>query len=105
VNIELLVVQDCPHEAAAASLLLRAIQDVDLGEVKVITTTVRTQREAERWGFVGSPTFRLNGRDLFAQPGAFPALACRIYETSTGLAGVPGLDSLSSALKEAAAAS
>lgn len=103
VHVELLVVEDCPHEAAAASLLARAIQDVGLRGVPVVTTMIHTEPEAEQRHFPGSPTFLVNGRDPFVQADVTPALGCRIYETPDGLAGVPDVRSLRKALREAAA--
>ena len=103
-KVELLVVEDCRHEVAAAALLTRAIQDVGLHGVTVVTTTIRTEQEADQRDFAGSPTFLVNGQDLFARANARPALACRIYETPDGLAGVPDVRSLRKALKEAAVA-
>ncbi len=49
--------------------------------------------------FGGSPTIALNGVDLF--PGG-PAeeLSCRVYSTPDGLAGVPAVDQIKSALTE-----
>ena len=98
----MLVVRDCPHEPGAASLMAQALQDIGLSGVPVVTTTIRTEREARQRGFLGSPTFLVNGRDPFAQPGASPALACRLYETPDGLAAMPDVRSLRKALKEAA---
>ncbi|MEU3552403.1 hypothetical protein [Streptomyces longwoodensis] len=63
---------------------------------------VGDQAEAERSGFTGSPTILMNGRDPFAEPGAVPSLACRIYRTPTGPAGAPGLDQLRQALAKEA---
>lgn len=45
---------------------------------------VRTDEEAGREGFVGSPTIRIDGRDL-QDPGEEPAgLTCRVYRLSDG---------------------
>ncbi|MER7468661.1 hypothetical protein [Streptomyces sp. NPDC097981] len=57
---------------------------------------------AERSGFTGSPSILIDGRDPFAEPGTVPSLACRVYPTATGRAGVPGFDQLRQALQEAA---
>ena len=101
-DIELLVVPDCPNEAAAAELITIAVADT--GVRAIITRTIITsQDEAERRGFTGSPTILLNGSDPFAHPGAPAALACRLYASADGLRGVPGLRDLRQALKHAAA--
>lgn len=85
-----MVVPDCPDEGAAADLLRRALDDVGLRETGFATPVVTGQEEAERIGFTGSPTILVDGRDPFAEPGRVPGLACRVYRTPGGLAGVPG---------------
>ncbi|WP_435060120.1 hypothetical protein [Streptomyces sp. bgisy060] len=60
------------------------------------------QAEAVRSGFTGSPTILIDGHDPFAEPGAVPSLACRIYRTPNGPAGAPDIDQLSQALGAAA---
>lgn len=65
---------------------------------------VADQAEAERSAFNGSPTILIDGRDPFAEPGATPSLSCRIYRTSHGPAGAPGLDQLRKALQTVAGA-
>jgi len=103
VDVELLVVADCPNEALASVLLRAALDDVGLPGARFRTTVVATQEEAERRGFTGSPTILVDGRDPFAAPGAVPALACRVYRTRTGgPAGIPPLGELRQALRRAA---
>ena len=104
-DIELLVVPDCPNEPVAAALLRRALDDVGLPGAGFSVRTITRADEAERTGFTGSPTILIDGRDPFAEPGRPPGLACRVYRTPDGLAGVPGLDALRQALADAAAGS
>jgi len=103
VDVELLVVPDCPGEAAASALLRGALDDIGLTGVTFETTLVDTQQSAEQRGFVGSPTILINGNDPFAGPGQPAALACRIYSHAHGPAGVPELRALREVLKRAAA--
>ena len=49
--------------------------------------------------FTGSPTILINGIDPFAQPQQTPGLACRLYPTPDGPAGVPSLPELRRALQ------
>jgi hypothetical protein len=101
VDIELLMVPDCPHRRAAVELLHTALADTRI-TASVTTTIVATLDEARRRGFVGSPTILIDGRDPFADPGAQVAVACRIYSTPDGIAGLPSLRDLRQALKRAA---
>lgn len=102
IEIELLVIPDCPNETAAAELITTALADTGV-QATVTHTTVASQSQAQQRGFIGSPTILLNGFDPFARPEAPIALACRLYPTPDGLRGVPGLRDLRQALKRAAA--
>lgn len=102
-DIELLVVPDCPNEAPAAALLRTALDDIGLARIPFTTTVIETPAQAERRGFVGSPTILIDGNDPFAEPGQPAAVACRIYRTTGGPAGLPDLRQLREALKRAAA--
>jgi hypothetical protein len=103
-DVELLVVPDCPNEVHAAALLRTALDDVGLARIPITTTVIDTREDAGRRGFVGSPTILIDGEDPFAEPGRPAALACRIYRNTTGPAGIPDLLQLRQALKRVAAA-
>jgi hypothetical protein len=62
---------------------------------------VRTQEEAEALRFPGSPTIRVDGRDVDpAGAAGRPALNCRIYELPDGRASpVPTREQLEEALR------
>lgn len=100
-----MVVADCPNEEPAADLLRQALDDIGQREMSFTTRVISEQAEAERTGFIGSPTVLVDGRDLFAEPGRQPGLTCRIYRTEGGLAGLPALGRLRQALKSAAGGS
>ena len=104
VDIELLIVPDCPHWATAAELIKTALNDLGMTGVNVRTTVIDTAEEAHRRGFTGSPTILLDDRDLFPPLSPKPALACRMYPTKEGPQGAPELSALRRALKEAAEA-
>ncbi len=99
VRVELLVVEGCPNEAPARALLKTVLDEFGLGS-PIKTTIVRSQADAERLAFVGSPTLLVNGADPFAG-GTVPALACRVYPTSTGSAGLPSIAELRKAFEAA----
>lgn len=99
-RVELLVIEDCPHEAPAGALLRRALDDIGLATTSFNVIVVNSEPDADRLSFLGSPTFRADGRDLFSQPDRPPALACRMYGPGQAL---PGLHELRRALKETAA--
>jgi hypothetical protein len=83
-EVELLYFAACPnyqHTLVVLHDLLRAEglpQDVRM-------VAVETDEEARRQQFYGSPTVRVNGRDVVPPPeGATPALACRVYRDTDG---------------------
>lgn len=97
-DVELLVVPNCPNEARAHDLTRTALADLGV-PASVTTTVIESEEQAQARGFTGSPTFLVNGTDPFATPGAAVGLACRMYRTPAGLAGVPALDDLRAALR------
>lgn len=99
VQIELAVVADCPHQDAAAALLREALDDVGLGSESFSVRVVGSQDVADGMHFLGSPSFMVEGRDLFDDTGRPAAVACRIYPGGP----LPSLRELRRALKEAAA--
>ncbi|MFE0641620.1 hypothetical protein ACFW2Y_08420 [Streptomyces sp. NPDC058877] len=103
-EIEVLVVPDCPHQQLAEERLRRALAATGLSGLGFTTRLITGQDEAERSGFAGSPTILIDGRDPFAEPDTVPSLSCRIYRTSLGPAGAPSVDQLRQALQEAAGA-
>jgi hypothetical protein len=101
-EIEVLVVLDCPNAEPAAERLRRALDDAGLHDTGFTTRVIADQAEAERTGFTGSPTILLDGYDPFAEPGRPPGLACRVYRTPDGPAGAPDLGRLRQAITDAA---
>lgn len=101
-EIEVLVVPDCPNQQLAEARLRQALDDAGLAGTGFTTRMIGDQAEAARSGFTGSPTILIDGRDPFAEPGASPSVACRIYRTPHGLAGAPETGQLRQALRAAA---
>ncbi|MBP2373221.1 hypothetical protein [Paeniglutamicibacter psychrophenolicus] len=96
-ELVLLVIPGCPNSGTAKELFDSALGlegITNAVEVREITT----QDQAERYDFHGSPSFSLDGTDLFASAAA-PAVACRVYPTASGLAGQPGIDDLRRAIR------
>lgn len=89
-QIEILVVRDCPNAQATRELVERVAGDMGLApSVEVIL--VDGAVEAERHRFLGSPTVRVDGRDVepCADERTDFALSCRIYRTATGVSECP----------------
>lgn len=101
-NVELLVVPDCPHQVATEAVLYTALEDVGLHQVAITTTVINTNVEANRRGFTGSPTVLIDGTDPFAHVEQPTSLSCRIFQNPDGPSGIPDLRQLRQALKQAA---
>jgi hypothetical protein len=84
VEIEFLFWGGCPSHPEARQLLDDVLAERGLdAEVKV--REVFTQAEAEELRFPGSPTIRVDGRDVDPDgASARPALNCRIYHKADG---------------------
>jgi hypothetical protein len=99
VKVEFLYWEECPSHPEALELLRETLAERGV-DAEVELREVRTQEEAEALGFPGSPTIRIDGRDV-DQAGARqrPALTCRIYHLRDGrISPVPAREQLLEAL-------
>lgn len=87
--VELLVIPECPHAEPAHLLVREVLAELGLGDLPVPIRVISDQDDADRSGFVGSPTVLVGGVDPFAVPGTPAAVACRVYATPNGLSGLP----------------
>jgi hypothetical protein len=88
--VEVLAFEGCPNRDHAVELVERVAAELGVRpEVRVVD--VEGPDEAERRRFLGSPTVRVDGRDV--EPGAETrsefALSCRVYRTRRGTVGLP----------------
>jgi hypothetical protein len=93
-NVEVLHIDDCPNWEEAADRLREALRSTGHGDESIGFRLVRSSEDAVGTAFAGSPTITLDGVDLVPSQGATSDLACRIYLTSNGLAGLPTVDQL-----------
>lgn len=99
-TVTLLYFPGCPNWETAEANLRAALEEIGAGTA-VHRRVVDTVEDAERLGFLGSPTVLIDGRDPFGEPGATPGLSCRVYRTDAGLAGAPTVAQLRAALADA----
>ena len=93
-DVSLLYFDGCPHWKLAEQRVAAALAEVGRTGESVRPVLVETLEDAERLGFIGSPTILVNGRDPFASDAGRPALACRVFTTPDGLAGSPTVEQL-----------
>lgn len=98
-DVTLLYFDGCPNwKIADERLRLLALERPD---ITVRRQQVQTSEEAERVGFLGSPSIQVDGIDVFAQPGSPVGLTCRMYPTPDGYAGAPTVEQLRTVLADA----
>jgi hypothetical protein len=100
--VEILYFAGCPNYRAARALVERVSDELGVtAQIRVIE--VADAAEAQRCRFLGSPTIRVDGRDI--EPGADERdqfmLACRVYRLDSRLAGLPDEHWLRAALTAA----
>ncbi len=86
--VEILYTADCTDWQFASQLVERALADLHL-DAQIQYFLIETDRQALQSYFVGSPTIRINGVDLFPVKGATAGLRLRSYPTEEGLLGHP----------------
>lgn len=102
IRAELLMTPECPHAAATEERLRTVLTDMGQ-EGSVRRIVIKDMDEAASYGFTGSPTLRIEGRDVV--PGRSPAeaaLGCRLYRDGDGQpTGVVPLDAIRDAVAAA----
>lgn len=94
--------EGCPNYQKAYNFLQEVLEGEGVkAEIELIV--VKTEEEARRYRFIGSPTIHINGIDV--EPGARRArefgLGCRVYLDNGAHQGYPPKTMLLKALKEA----
>lgn len=97
-DIELLYIAGCPSWVEAGRRVSEALRETGHDESEVHYRLIRTEEDAGAVSFAGSPTITLDGNDLFPGSGRSNDLACRIYSTPAGLAGMPTVEQIREAL-------
>ncbi len=98
-TVEFLYWEGCPSYDEARELLERVLRERGL-DAEVEIRHIATREEAAELRFPGSPTIRVDGRDVdpagAAEP---PSLSCRIYNLPDGrVSPIPSREQLEEAL-------
>ncbi|HEY5144337.1 MAG TPA: hypothetical protein VII98_12635 [Solirubrobacteraceae bacterium] len=103
-RVELLFWDGCPSHPRALAELREELAAAGLDPQSVAVREVRSDADAERARFTGSPTIRVDGRDV-VDPGGEPVLlTCRIYHRRDGrISPVPDPQDVRDALRAALA--
>lgn len=97
-KIELLYFDECPSYQIGRALLEQTLAEERI-PAQIEMVQVGNDDDAQAKRFVGSPTLRVDGADLFPEQTAeVYAMQCRIYRTPQGFNGVPTKTMLRSVL-------
>lgn len=90
VAVELLHTEGCPNAVDYLPRLRRLVAAAGVVE-PVAVRVIDDAEQADREGFLGSPTVRVDGRDVDPDAGARSSygLSCRLYAGPDGLSGTP----------------
>jgi hypothetical protein len=82
--VELLWWEGCPNTEGALDLLREEMRAVGLDPEAVRMREIATDADAEREGFPGSPTIRVDGCDVLPPRDEPVGLTCRVYRLRDG---------------------
>jgi hypothetical protein len=88
--VELLWFSDCPNHHVVRTMLQAVVGELAPG-TPIVDIDATDPAVATALRFPGSPTVRIDGRDVdpsFVDPGDYTP-RCRLYRTADGLRGVP----------------
>ncbi len=92
-KIELLYFDGCPSwETGLQNLKSAVLQEGLIADIDLVK--VHDDVEATHFKFLGSPSFLVNGNDLWQETRETFALSCRIYSTPNGIKGFPTVNML-----------
>jgi hypothetical protein len=97
-NIELLYFKGCPSWKNALRNLKNALE-IEAIQAEVDLLEVKGNQEASRLKFLGSPSFRVDGQDLWPETRHAYRLNCRVYPTPRGMKGMPSVEMLREKLR------
>ena len=101
-QIDILYMEDCTDWETAAAILRQVLDDLGVAAT-VDHWLISSDREASEAYFMGSPTLRANGHDLFPVHDDISAgLRLRSYFTEEGLLGHPTYAMLYEAISQLA---
>ena len=98
-EIILLYFDGCPSWHLALENLKTVIETEQI-PAEIVLIRIDDPDQAQRNHFLGSPSFRVNGIDLWPLEQKNYTLSCRVYQTPTGFQGSPTIEMLKERLLE-----
>jgi hypothetical protein len=101
-RVELLWWVGCPSTDEALAMLREEMHGLRLDPETVDVREVTSDAGARREEFVGSPTIRIDGRDLQPLPEEPVGLSCRVYRLADGrISPIPDRQEVRDTLRQA----
>jgi hypothetical protein len=99
--VEFLWWEECPSWEPALEILREEMEAAGIGEESLRVTEIGSEAEAERRGFPGSPTIRVQGVDIQPPGPEDPiGLTCRVYRRRDGrISPLPDREAIKDALR------
>ncbi len=98
-KIELLYFDGCPSWKNGLKNLRSALEEEGL-TAPIDVIEVKDNEEANQLKFLGSPSFRVDGHELWPEERETYALSCRVFPSSDGIKGIPTVATLREQLKQ-----
>ncbi len=100
-KIEVLYFDGCPSFPKAMDQVKRVL-DEERVDVPIEGVAIETHDEAVTYQFLGSPSIRVNGRDIEVQSRGREdfGLKCRLYSSGSHLVGIPDTHLIREAIRE-----
>lgn len=100
IKIELLYFEGCPSWKNALENLKTAMKSEGINDASIKFVLIANDDDAMKEKFLGSPSFRINGQDLWPEERKTYFLGCRVYLIENGLKGFPTISMLRSKIRE-----
>src|SRR5262249_15009476 len=97
-RVEFLYFKSCPNRGEALANLKAALSEAGI-EAGLVLVEVLNEAQAAPGGFQGSPSIRVNGKDLAGLEEA-PSFSCRAYQIDGRMTFTPSKDFIKQRLKE-----
>lgn len=103
-NIDVLVVDGCPHAGRTYDLVRDALF-LEKTTAKLSVVVVEDAEAAKRLQFIGSPSVRVDGEEIEvpARERTAYGMMCRTYDRGSARAGTPPLEMIRTAIRRARA--
>jgi hypothetical protein len=83
-RIEVLYVPGCPNCEPAVERLQAVLESQSL-QAEICSVPISSEDQAKALLFPGSPTIRIDGKDVEQHETVVPSLACRLYANRSGI--------------------